>query len=267
MNAFPALLTQINAYLDAAPASASEVETAGPFRLYFRRDTAMPELSYARPQGTLSGDLSSPIAEVRAAFARRGRVCRWEFLKELSPGFAETLEQNGFPPSMPRPLMVVTPDTFTPDTFTPASAPNAEIRKAHSGESREIGRAVGRAFSEQDEEPGAAAEEDGSVDSMASLIDQGASLYGAYLDGRAVGGGLHYPLAETTEIAGVGVLPRFRRQGIASALTSALIADAFKRGCGCVFLSAADEEVGGIYARVGFRRVGTAMDTMEGLNG
>ena len=52
-------------------------------------------------------------------------------------------------------------------------------------------------------------------------------------------------------------------RGIAGALTSFLVADAFKRGCRCIFLSAADETVQRVYGRIGFERIGTAMDTAD----
>ena len=58
------------------------------------------------------------------------------------------------------------------------------------------------------------------------------------------------PRGETTEVGGVGTLAAFRRRGLVGALTSALVADAFTRGCVCVFLSAADETVQRVYSRL-----------------
>ncbi len=68
---------------------------------------------------------------------------------------------------------------------------------------------------------------------------------------QAVGG--------VAEITGVGVLPTHRRRGLAAALTALLAADALARGVETVFLSAADGVVARIYARIGFREIGTAM--------
>ena len=56
----------------------------------------------------------------------------------------------------------------------------------------------------------------------------------------------------------MGVVPAFRRSGIGSALTSVLVADALGRGIQTVFLSAGDETIARVYARLGFERVGTA---------
>jgi len=61
------------------------------------------------------------------------------------------------------------------------------------------------------------------------------------------------------EITGVGVLPSSRRQGLGAAVTALLAGDALTRGVDTVFLSASDEAVARIYARIGFRVIGTAM--------
>ena len=74
----------------------------------------------------------------------------------------------------------------------------------------------------------------------------------------AVGAGSHQPVGDVSEVLGIGTLPCARRRGIGSAVTSALVADARERGVDLVFLSAADDAVARIYARLGFRRIGTA---------
>jgi ribosomal protein S18 acetylase RimI-like enzyme len=76
--------------------------------------------------------------------------------------------------------------------------------------------------------------------------------------GAVVGGGSHGPRGDTTELTGIAVLPRARRQGVGAAITAALVADARARGARTVFLSAQDDAVARIYERVGFERVGTA---------
>jgi predicted GNAT family acetyltransferase len=70
---------------------------------------------------------------------------------------------------------------------------------------------------------------------------------------------MHVPVGRVSEIAGVGTLPAARRRGLALAVTAALVADAGTRGVETVFLSAGDDDVARIYARLGFRRVATAL--------
>ena len=83
----------------------------------------------------------------------------------------------------------------------------------------------------------------------------------ALVDGQPVGVGSHQPVGAVSEVAGIGVLPAFRRRGIAAALTALLADDAQRRGADTIFLSAGDETIARIYARAGFRRIGTACTT------
>jgi ribosomal protein S18 acetylase RimI-like enzyme len=66
------------------------------------------------------------------------------------------------------------------------------------------------------------------------------------------GGVCTVPKDGVTEIAGVGVRERFRRRGIAAALTSRLLKEAFNAGATLPFLMAAHEAEERIYARAGF---------------
>ncbi|MFF3401980.1 GNAT family N-acetyltransferase [Streptomyces sp. NPDC002659] len=77
-------------------------------------------------------------------------------------------------------------------------------------------------------------------------------------DGKALCAGQHQPVGPISEIVGVGTLPTARRRGLALAVTAALVADARSRGVETLFLSAGDDDAP-IYARLGFRRVATAL--------
>jgi ribosomal protein S18 acetylase RimI-like enzyme len=107
----------------------------------------------------------------------------------------------------------------------------------------------------------AAAEESGLVvhEHPLMVLDPGASA--AHVDGVSgnTSAGQHQPLAGVGEIVGVGTLPAARPRGLARAVTAALVADARSRGAATVFLSAGDDDVARVYARLGFRRVATAL--------
>ncbi|HEY3265371.1 MAG TPA: GNAT family N-acetyltransferase [Armatimonadota bacterium] len=243
------LLRKIDSYLNEVAGSASDTVQVGPFRAFFRRDSLMPELSYARPTARLDDDARDGIRRVRAACAERGRACRWEFLPDLHPGFAEMLTAEGFPEPALRPLMAVEQEDFRAETLS-----SAEIRLLSPGETAPISAVLAEAF-------GFAEGEGDAADELAPMLARGSVACGAWVDGVPAAGGLHVPRGDTTELAGIGTRERFRRRGIAGALTSALAADAFHRGCRLVFLSAADENVQRVYARLGFRVIGSAMDT------
>ncbi|GGK71088.1 hypothetical protein GCM10012284_01070 [Mangrovihabitans endophyticus] len=70
--------------------------------------------------------------------------------------------------------------------------------------------------------------------------------------------GLYQRVGDVAEIAGVATLPSARQRGYASQLTATLARHALQNGVTLVFLSAGDDDVARLYARIGFRRVGTA---------
>ena len=80
----------------------------------------------------------------------------------------------------------------------------------------------------------------------------------ALLGATPVAVGSHQPVGAVTEVVGVATLPAVRRRGLGLAVTSLLVEDAARRGIATAFLSAGDDAVARVYARLGFRRVGTA---------
>lgn len=73
----------------------------------------------------------------------------------------------------------------------------------------------------------------------------------------AVGGGSHNPRGEVSEIVGVGVLPAFRRRGLARAVAHLLARQTLDNGVITVFCGAESADVARVYENVGFRRLGT----------
>ena len=85
-------------------------------------------------------------------------------------------------------------------------------------------------------------------------------LFTAYLDGQAAGAGMYTtPIDGLCELVGIATLEPFRRQGVATALTSYAARVAFEHGVGTAFLSAADAQAGRVYERVGFRPFATML--------
>jgi ribosomal protein S18 acetylase RimI-like enzyme len=80
----------------------------------------------------------------------------------------------------------------------------------------------------------------------------------------AVGGGSHNPRGTVSEIVGVGVLPAYRRRGLAAALTALLATDATGRGVTTAFCAAGSEDLARVHEHIGFRRVGTACIAEKG---
>jgi predicted GNAT family acetyltransferase len=74
----------------------------------------------------------------------------------------------------------------------------------------------------------------------------------------AVASGIGMRHGGVVEIAGVATLPSARRRGLGAAVTALLARASLDAGAQLVFLSASSDDVARVYARVGFRRVGTA---------
>jgi len=71
-------------------------------------------------------------------------------------------------------------------------------------------------------------------------------------------GGALLRVDDVAEVAGVGTLPAARRRGLGAAVTVALARTALDGGARTVLLSAGGAAQARLYARLGFRRVGTA---------
>ena len=91
------------------------------------------------------------------------------------------------------------------------------------------------------------------------IADGGLAVLARHVEsGDGAGGGLATPMAEgTIEVAGFGVRAKYRRRGLAAALTAYLTSAAHDRGAHTVFLTPAGVPEERIYAKVGFRPAGS----------
>lgn len=73
-----------------------------------------------------------------------------------------------------------------------------------------------------------------------------------YGDGQLGGGGVGVGDDCIREAAGIGVIPRLRRRGLGSAITSAIVQSHFDRGGRIVWLTPGDDRAFRVYAGLGF---------------
>jgi ribosomal protein S18 acetylase RimI-like enzyme len=106
----------------------------------------------------------------------------------------------------------------------------------------------------------AADHDGGTIEMLRERLRSGQSVLAAAFgpDGPLAAGSCQ-AVDGVAEITGVGVLPSSRRRGLAAAITALLARDALDRDVQTVFLSASDDAVARVYARTGFREIGTAM--------
>lgn len=247
----PALLQTIELYYDALPRDGAHVEQIGPFTL-FAQQAGKP--SYARPSLGAAEFSVDDVEQVRARQRALGRPEAFEWVAETTPALSAMLQAAGLKVEE-HPLMVLVGAPIQ-------TRVEAEVRLANDADDPARSSAVAQvAF----DAPGTARGAAGVAEATARALQLGrrprnprAVVALALVDGHAVGVASHQPLAGTTEIVGVGVLPAFRRRGLGAALTSSLAQHALARGVTTVFLSAGDASIARVYARVGFQHVATA---------
>jgi ribosomal protein S18 acetylase RimI-like enzyme len=258
------LIERLEQYYDAVPRRRASTESLGPFTLFIAT-VGWPY--YARP--ALGG--ASPITAdgVTAVLARQrelGVPQAMEWVDEVTPGLADTVESLGI--GVHRcPLLVL-------DGPPQGSAGSARILGIDEVDDLRTARAaISVAFDHEGTATGAEgiAERDASMSASSAELDEttlmrmttgelrhAAAFVPGMPDLGPVGGGSHTPVDGVSEIAGVGVLPAFRRRGLAGQVTYLLAADALAGGVTTVFCSAESDDVARVYQGIGFRRVGTA---------
>ncbi|MFD9136921.1 GNAT family N-acetyltransferase [Streptomyces bottropensis] len=264
-----ALLDRLEEYYDAVPRHGARVEDYGPLTLFVREGQGWP--FYARPARGWSGPFAATdVQKVRARQRELGIPESFEWVAETTPKLRAAVEESGLVVHE-HPLMVLDPGT--PAAPLAALPGNVSVRIVGADDPilssalavphlafAEPGTHVGLAGTPQLAEAVDARAADGSVEDASVRIRAGLTAVASAVEhGLVLSAGQHQPLAGVSEIVGVGTLPAARRRGLALAVTAALVADARSRGAETVFLSAGDDDVARIYARLGFRKIGTAL--------
>ncbi|GAA3241801.1 GNAT family N-acetyltransferase [Streptomyces lavendulae] len=259
------ILAALERYYDTVPrVGGARGEDFGPLTLFVQEGEGWPY--YARP--ALGGPAEVGAEDVRKVLERQrelGVPEAFEWVAETSPSLRTAVEAAGLHVHA-HPLMVL-------DAGAQPLPPHPDVRLLGAGDPllRAAVTVPALAFAA----PGTALGEAGTAELAAALEDPGtearrARVSGMLADGRTgmaaavrdgvvLCSGQYNPVGEVAEVVGVGTLPAARRQGLALAVTAALVAHALERGARTVFLSAGDEDVARIYGRAGFRRVGTAL--------
>ena len=268
------LRARIEQYYATVPLLFSDAEEFGPLRLFVRRKPGAPYYggpSHAQP--TAEGALAVTTADIaRVRFRQRelGVVEAFEWLAEAAPRLRSCIEAVGLPVAE-RPLMALDPHhqldpqplpegvklrVLTADD--PALPEVLALPRLAFGEE---GTAVGSAGRKELSVVARELTEDGTVATVHPTIRAGHKTLIAALapDGTPLAAGHYHPANATTEIGGVGTLPTARRQGLAAAVTAALVAHARDNGANTIFLAYAEDAVARIYSRLGFSPAGTTL--------
>ncbi|MFD0271000.1 GNAT family N-acetyltransferase [Streptomyces sp. NPDC127106] len=260
----PTLLSRLEQYYDAVPrAGGARAEDFGPLTLFVREGAGWPY--YARPALGSTGAGTADVERVLARQRQLGIPQAFEWVAETSPWLRAPVEAAGLRVHA-HPLMVLEP----PAPRLPA---HPEVRLLDADDELLTAAVTVPRLAFAD--PGTAVGATGPAELAVAMADPDAeahrravaerltsgrtALAAAVRDGVVLASGQYNPVGDVAEVAGIGTLPSARRQGLALAVTAALVEDALARGARTVFLSAGDEAVARVYARVGFRTVATAL--------
>lgn len=234
----------IQAYLRATAGHGRATERVGPFLATFAPDNDHPFFNYAIPDDAAE-PAAGDVAALTAAYRRRGRTPRLEYLPAVAPAAEAALRAGEFTVEARLPLMTCSPN----DLVEPEVPPGVElVLPVTDGELTATVAVQRKAFGAPPPDPDAGARLRETLDAGGILI-----LAHAAGTGEPAGAGMCTPPAGgITELVGIGVAERFRRRGIASALTARLAAAAFAAGVTTALLTPGDDGAGRAYARAGF---------------
>ena len=236
--------SRIQSYLRIAASHQRDTEQIGPFLATFSRSSDNPFLNYAIPDDNATPS-PADVRDLIVAYEKRSRKPRLEYIAQLAPAVEEALIDAGFRVEGHLPLMTCTPgsEQILPvppgiELILPVS--DADLLAAIAVQNEAYG----------DPEPDSA-----SIVRLRNSLEAGgiAVLARITATGEPVGAGVcSVPSNQTTEIAGIGVRAAFRRRGVAGAITTRLVQEAFAVGVSVPFLMAAHEAEERIYTRAGF---------------
>jgi ribosomal protein S18 acetylase RimI-like enzyme len=259
-------IERIDAFCDAVPRRRAKAQEFGPLVLFVPTGPGWPY--YARPKRGYRPPVTA--ADVRAVRARQRELIipeSFEWIEQAAPDMAAAAAEAGLE-VVPHPLLVLA--GLRP--VAPPLPPEATVRIV-APEEQELdriwavpavafghqGTAVGEAGAAERDKI-AADHDAGTIAMLRERLRSGHSVLAAAFGPEGpVAAGSCQAVGGVAEITGVGVLPAYRRRGLGAAVTALLAADALERGVETVFLSATDGVVARIYARIGFREIGTAM--------
>lgn len=252
----PGILATLETYYDTAPRANATAVEVGPFTLFVKAEPDAWDY-YARPRLGLTGDVTrADVDAIRARQRELGAPENIEWVHQTTPSMIDAVRDSGLPVEV-CPLLSLPADPSLVQPLSRRVVAEATGRVRVLGPADDLAGVVGAihaGFSESDEvTPRPALRQ--PVMMRAGLLAMVAAYDG---QGAVLGGGSHGPRNATTELTGIAVLPRARRQGVGAAITAALVDDARARGVRTVFLSAQDDAVARVYERIGFVRVGTA---------
>lgn len=242
---------RVQEYLHAKARAGREALIIGGFTLYLHGSSAAGEISLVLPNHPDVRLATSALERMGRIFAKREQVACFQFLDSYAPGLIDALAGENYRVQGATPTLICRPDQLLPSAPIPGlemATITADSPPEDVAENWNI-NALGF-------DPGATLMGPGDVAGFRSSL-QKSKAFTARLHGAGVGAAMYTDiLGGVAELVGIATLPEYRRQGIGGALTVFAARTAFADGAELLFLTAASEEAGRVYQRVGFQLAG-----------
>ena len=240
-------MSALQSHMRRAAAAGRTTEQVGPFLATFSAGSANPFVNYAIPD---DGAAPSPadVAGLVDAYRARDLAPRVEFLVDTAPAAEAALLDAGWSVERRIPVMLCPPGAVV---MPPPVAGIELVVPVTDDDVRGLLQAQREAFGDD------VTVTDSDVTHARGQIRDGGFAVLAREAGVAAGGGMAEAVVDgTSEVAGIGVRPAFRRRGIASAITALLTQAVHDAGGTTVFLTPAGVSEQRLYQRVGYEPAG-----------
>ena len=222
-------------------AEGRERRVAGCFDVHLRPEQPAPGSNYAIPHDG-ARPTAADVAELVAAFESAGRVPRLEYLPSTAPEAEDVLLAHGFEVELRTTVMACDAPGLADVPPPPGVTLHALDEHATLEEADALMRVQAEAFGDEHR----------PLERRPLWLGHFIAVL-ARADGEPAGGGMCLArLLGTTELVGIAVTERFRRRGIAAALTADLARRAFADGARQAILTPGGDDAGRVYARAGF---------------
>ena len=248
-------ITQLQEYLHHIAQQQYETVKIPTFTLYFHPNETLTFFNYGIPNVTEIDTIGAALTTVRTEFSNRNRRARFEYLEEFNPKLGTILRQNGFIEESRQYLMVCSAETYLSNADVTHLVIKEITENSEVSAAQQFLTVQGWGFGGEETEVATAE----SAQQFLRMLGKGRAYVGL-LAGKPVAVGMVTEIYNgICELAGLATLAAYRCQGIATAITSKAVEQAFERGADVVFLTAADEQAGRVYQKVGFENYTTVL--------
>lgn len=241
------LLKRIRETLVATTAPSRQCHRVGPFLAMLSPESEIPWLNGAALVDELPSDPAADLDALEEFFRAHNRIPRFEFFPAQTPEFETWLARRGYEKQHTLPTMVCTAETFKPKAGDGVTIE----RLGPEGDLAGAFRVAAEAFGMEDEPS-----PDHATKDAKEIIVGRLRRTVARIDGELAGVASTVGDADVCELCGVGTRTKFRRRGVASAVSSDLMRAQFENPTAIVWLSAGDDTARMVYEGLGFREIG-----------